>query len=238
MIWNILTSVATLISTIAFIVTALYVRAELLGLEKDRFLSVTSELFAIWQNAEFMQAQMWILHKMEEMTWEDFIRNHRGDYGEIAFHRVGSYYDRLGTLIRLKLINQQEILSTVGGYAIAVWQRLEPLVKESRRIENSVLFDDFEAMLPACYECYVPALGEGADVKPFSTNMTPSKITIKALKKKIDSGEHLTLLDVRQPSHVERDPRKLPNAVIMAPDEVMTRYTELSPNREIAIYCA
>jgi len=238
MIWNILTAVATAISTIFFIVTALYVRAELIGLEKDRFVNVTSELFGIFQNEDFMKAQMWLLHKLEEMSWEDFITAHRGDVGEIAFHRVGSFYDRVGTLVRLKLINDKEILSTLGGYAIAVWQKIEPLVKEARKVENSVLFDDFELMLPACYECYVPALGVDARVSPFAVNEPGRKVTPKTLKRKLDAGENILVLDVRQASHVASDPRKLPDAVFIAPEDLGTRYTELSPKKQIAIYCA
>jgi hypothetical protein len=36
-------------------------------------------------------------------------------------HRVGGFYDRVGNLIRHKLINEDDILHTIGGYAIAVW---------------------------------------------------------------------------------------------------------------------
>src|SRR5579862_4714994 len=170
MLWNIIIDIATLISTIAYIITALYIRAELRGLDKDRYLNVTSELFGIWQSREFMMSQLWLLHRLEETTWHDFIAAHRADTGEIAFHRVGAFYDRVGTLVRLELINDQEILPTMGGHAIAVWQKIEPLVREARRIENSELFQDFERLLPSCYECYVPSLGQNARVRPFTVS--------------------------------------------------------------------
>jgi hypothetical protein len=48
------------------------------------------------------------------------------------------------------------VLDTVAGLAIAVWQKIGPLVLEARLIENSTLFQDYERMLPRCYECYVP----------------------------------------------------------------------------------
>ncbi len=237
-IWTIITGVTAIISMVAYIITALFIRAELKAVEKDRFLHVTSELFAIWQDPEFMTAQFWILYKMEESTWEAFIQNHRADLGELHFHRVGSFYDRIGTLVRLKLINEEEILSTVGGYAIAVWQRIEPFVKEARRIENSGLFDDFEALLPACYECYVPALGENAYVRPFSVDQTPPLISIGALKKKLASDNPPIVLDVRTAHHVQADPRKLPGAIVIPPGEVADRIAELPPERDIAVYCA
>jgi hypothetical protein len=237
-VWTIITGLTAIVSMIAYIVTALFIRAELKAAEKDRFLVVTSELFAIWQDPEFMKAQFWLLYKMPETTWEDFVASHRGDMGEMHFHRVGSFYDRIGTLVRLKLINEEEILSTVGGYAIAAWQKMEPFVKEARRIENSVLFDDFEALLPACYECYVPALGEGGHVKPFSMDQSVPTITVKALKKKLESDNPPYLLDVRTDAHVAADRRKLPGAVVVSPGHIEERLGELPPEREIAVYCA
>src|SRR5579862_1613833 len=164
MIWNILTAIATLVSMVAYIVTARYIHDELKGLEKDRYLNVTSELFSVWHTIEFMQAQLWLLHRMQETDWHGFVAAHRADDGEVAFHRVGAFYDRVGTLVRLGLINEQEILPIIGGWAISVWQKIAPLVEEARRIENSTLFSDFERMLPSCYECYVPSLGLGTPI--------------------------------------------------------------------------
>ena len=238
MIWNILTSVATLISTIAYIVTALYIRAQLQAVEKDRYIAVTSDLFALWQSKEFMEAQLWLLHKMQEQTWEDFVVAHRADMGETAFHRVGGFYDRVGTLTRLGLINDEEILVTIGGYAIAVWQKIAPLVYEARKIENSSLFENFEKLLPACYECYVPSLGGKTHVRPFEISETVNKVTPAAVSKRLQKKEPLTLLDVRQASNFAADRRTLPGAVVIPPDDVANRFGDLPNDREVVVYCA
>lgn len=238
MIWTIITCIATLISMVAYILTALYIRAELRGLEKDRYLTVTNGLFSIWQSSEFMEAQLWLLHSLQEKSWEEFVKSHRGDFGEMAFHRVGSFYDRVGTLVRLNLINTEEMLSTLGGHAIAVWNKIAPLVQEARRIENSVLFNDFEALLPACHECYVPKLGRAGDVNPFSLTQPMQKADLKATRRRLDRGEPMTLLDVRWPAQVEEDPRRLPGAMVIPPDLLETRYNELPPGRDVVVYCA
>ena len=111
----------------------MFVAAELKGLEKSRYLQITSELYATWQSREFMDSQLWLMHRLEETTWEAFITAHRADFGEQAFHRVGSFYDRVGTLVRNRLVDEREILSTIGAYAIAVWHKIEPLVREARQ---------------------------------------------------------------------------------------------------------
>ncbi len=60
--------------------------------------------------------------------------------------------------MRHNLIRKDDILPTIGGYAVAVWQRISPLVKELRLRENAVLFENYEALLPECRECYVPGI--------------------------------------------------------------------------------
>jgi hypothetical protein len=239
--WTIVSAVATVVSTIAFVISALYVRAELKALEKERYLNVTNQIFSIWQTHEFMAAQMWLMHRLEETDWPEFIEKHRGDYGEAAFHRVGSFYDRVGTLVRMGLIDEKEILSTVGGYAIAVWRKIEPLVHEARRIENSVLFDDFERLLPSCYECYVPALGgqkARTEVQPFSAAQQRHRISQAVLKQRLDRRDPLTLLDVRSDEAFAANPLVLPRARHIAAAEVGERYGELPRGREVIAYCA
>ncbi len=239
--WDAITSIATVISMIAFVLTALFIRAELKALEKDRYLAVTNELFSIWQSKEFMESQLWLLHRLQETSWPDFVRAHRADVGEAAFHRVGSFYDRVGTLVRLGLVNKDEILVTIGAHAIAVWQKIHGLVEETRRIEHSMLFADFERLLPSCLECYVPALGPEGRVHPFSL-MQPKQLSVAHLsqqqvKERLDGGEPAMLLDVRQAAQVDLDPRTLPNAVWLPPEDLAKRMEELPRDRELIVYC-
>jgi hypothetical protein len=241
MTWDAITAIATFISMIAFVLTALYIRAELKALEKDRYLAITNGLFSIWQSKEFMESQLWLLHRLQETSWSDFVRVHRGDIGESAFFRVGSFYDRVGTLVRMGLVNKDEILVTVGAHAIAVWQKIRSLVEEARRVEHSTLFADFERLLPSCLECYVPALGPQGQVHPFSLaqpqQQSVPRIGQQELKQRLDRGESLTLLDVRQKAQVDLDPRGLPGARWLSQDEAAKRGEELPRDREAIVYC-
>ncbi len=240
--WEAITAIATFFSMIAYVLTVLYIRAQFKALEKDRYLSVTSALFSMWESKEFMESQLWILHRLQESSWSDFVRAHRGDIGEAAFHRVGAFYDRVGTLVRLGLVNKDEILVTVGAHAIAVWQKIHGLVEEARRVEHSTLFADFERLLPSCMECYVPTLGPQGQVNPFSLtqpqNQPVPRISRQQVKERLDRGEPMTLLDVRQKMHVDLDPRTLPGARWIPPEDVAKRAEELPRDREIIVYCA
>jgi hypothetical protein len=237
MFWTVLTTIATLISMVAYLISVYYLRTQLKGIEKDRYLSVTNDLFTLWQSQEFMQAQLWLMHSLKERTWTEFVTAHRAGAGELAFHRVGSFYDRVGTLVRMGLIDEKEILSTMGGYAIAVWLVIGPLVKEARTLEHSELFDDFEALLPACYECYVPKLGGETRVTPFSLTQAASTISVKETQRRLKQANPPLLLDVRQQSHRDAEPRSLPDAIIIPPDEIAARFQELQRDRDIIAFC-
>jgi len=236
--WDAITAIATTISMVAFVLTAIYIRDELKGQQKDRYLTITSDLYQIWQNRDFMEMQAWLIHKLEETTWPEFVAKHRCDYGEVAFHRVGSFYDRVGTLVRLGFVNEREILATIGGYAIAVWNKIEPLVHEARRVENSELFTDFERILPACRECYVPTLSKNVPVSPFAIDQPEPTITVKELKRRLDRQQPMTLIDARHPDQVKDDPRTLPLALCIPADQVEERFGELPIDRAAVVYCA
>ncbi len=236
--WNMINAIATTVSMVAFILTAIYMRAQLKGTEKDRYLAITNELYTLWQSRDFMESQLWLLYRLNESNWPEFVKTHRGEAGEAAFHRVGSFYDRVGTLMRLGLINENDILPTVGGYAIAVWQKIGPLVKEARRIENSTLFAGFEQLLPACHSCYVPTLSANAQVKPFSLDQPVPKITPLEVKKRLDQGPPLTLLDVRHPSQVAQDPFTFPGAILLPLDSLPQRTNALPRDQDVVAACA
>jgi len=62
-----------------------------------------------------------------------------------------------------------------------------------------------------------------------------TNITAEELKAKIDRGESFILLDVRPEK--KYDSGHIPGAISMPLDEIPNRYTELSPEQEIIVYC-
>jgi peroxiredoxin len=156
--WQVAAAIATIVSTLAFIASAIVVVLQLRQAARERYFSITAHLFEIWQSSDFQHDQLFLLHMLSCTTWGEFCRLGRGERAELAIHRVGGYYDRVGNLVRHNLIDKQDILPTIGGYAVAVWHRIEPLVKELRLRENALLFENYESLLPDCHECYVPGI--------------------------------------------------------------------------------
>lgn len=157
--WAAITAVATIVSGIAVVGSLLLVAFQLRQQGQEDFVSATSTLFDTWLDDDFQQALQWVLYELAQPTWRTFLAAHRGRYGERAFFRVGSFFNRTGYLVTHELLGGHEryILNSVAGRAIEVWQKIEPLVLEARLVANSTLFEDYQRMLPECYACYVPS---------------------------------------------------------------------------------
>lgn len=62
-----------------------------------------------------------------------------------------------------------------------------------------------------------------------------NEITATELKSRMDAGEDVQLIDVRQPH--ENDLAKIPGAKLIPLGEIMSRIGELDPAREAVIHC-
>ena len=58
---------------------------------------------------------------------------------------------------------------------------------------------------------------------------------VKQLKQRLDSGEHVQLLDVREPHEVAVS--RIPGSVHIPLAAVVTRMAELDPERELIVHC-
>jgi hypothetical protein len=165
--WTEVAALSSLFYSVAFILSILVILLQLRRQENEGFVSGTDSLFQVWADDDFQRALQWILNDLQATTWKAFMAEHRGQYGERAFVRVGSYFNRVGYLVARRLLGRYDriLLDTIAGPAIEVWERIGPLVLEARLVQNSTMFTDFERMLPDCYACYVPDLGVPEQVR-------------------------------------------------------------------------
>lgn len=63
------------------------------------------------------------------------------------------------------------------------------------------------------------------------------RITKEELKAKMDKGQDVIVLDVRTGRSYDGSNVKIKGAMRIAPDDVETRYTELTKDKEIITYC-
>jgi membrane protein DedA with SNARE-associated domain len=73
--------------------------------------------------------------------------------------------------------------------------------------------------------------------KRFMRTLAEDRISAEAVFQKLESGEPLAIVDLRHPLDFLPDPRVLPGAIRMAPDELDARHDEIPRDREIILYC-
>ena len=63
------------------------------------------------------------------------------------------------------------------------------------------------------------------------------RISASELKQKLDAGEAVTIIDLRHPLDLLPDPRTLPGAIRISPEELESRHGEITRDGEIVLFC-
>lgn len=71
----------------------------------------------------------------------------------------------------------------------------------------------------------------------FIRSLRVSRITVDEVKTALDRGERPFIVDLRHMLEFVVDPRTVPTAVRISPDELPTRNAEIPRDREIVLYC-
>jgi membrane protein DedA with SNARE-associated domain len=71
----------------------------------------------------------------------------------------------------------------------------------------------------------------------FLKQLRIARVSVHELKEMIERDEQPVVLDVRTPSSQERDPRRIPTAIVAHAEEIDTTVAAISPDREIVLYC-
>lgn len=61
------------------------------------------------------------------------------------------------------------------------------------------------------------------------------EITATELKQRLDNGEEIQIIDVREPHEVEI--AKIPNSAHIPLGQILNRMSEIEPNRETVVHC-
>ncbi len=71
----------------------------------------------------------------------------------------------------------------------------------------------------------------------FMKSLEMARIAPAELRRRIEAGEAVTILDLRHTPEVEADGAKVPGALRFAPEELETRHKEIPRDRDIVLYC-
>lgn len=71
----------------------------------------------------------------------------------------------------------------------------------------------------------------------FMRELRVNRITPEAARELLDSGQLVTIVDLRHPTDIEREGMKIAGALVLRPDELRSRSHEIPQNQEIILYC-
>ncbi|HEY7405395.1 MAG TPA: VTT domain-containing protein [Candidatus Angelobacter sp.] len=98
------------------------------------------------------------------------------------------------------------------------------------------------AVAPVIFEASLAVLAGNVAIKywqrrSFLKELYKSRISPEEVKQMLDSGENVMILDLRHPLDSVTDPRTLPGAIRVLPEEVTSRADTLPKDEEIILYC-
>ncbi len=73
--------------------------------------------------------------------------------------------------------------------------------------------------------------------RQFLKSLVADRIQPEELKAKLDAGESVVILDLRHALDSLPDPRTIPGAVRLQPDQLQERYRELPRDAQVFLYC-
>lgn len=69
------------------------------------------------------------------------------------------------------------------------------------------------------------------------TAQSVPSLTAQELKRRLDTGENVTVVDVRQPTGFEAFPSTIPDSIRILPAQLPDRYQELPRDHPIVLFC-
>ncbi|MCC2643127.1 MAG: conserved rane protein of unknown function, dedA family [Nitrospira sp.] len=72
----------------------------------------------------------------------------------------------------------------------------------------------------------------------FFRDLRMAKISVDELKRRLDAGDAVTVVDVRHPLTLELDPDSIPGAINFTLEEIEHRHLEIPRDRDIVLYCS
>jgi hypothetical protein len=71
----------------------------------------------------------------------------------------------------------------------------------------------------------------------FMRQLRIDRITPEELKRKLDAGENVVVVDLRHSLDFEAEPATIPGAIQLSPDQLEQRHQEIPRDRELVLYC-
>ena len=120
---------------------------------------------------------------------------------------------------------------TWGGLGYFAGEALQEVSDQSGRLGRTV-----SAFVAACLLVYVVV--KWIQRALFLRSLRVARISQEELKRRLESGEPVVIVDLRSELDVAAAPFMIPGSLGIAPEELKRRHQEIPRDREIVLYCS
>jgi membrane protein DedA with SNARE-associated domain len=114
------------------------------------------------------------------------------------------------------------------GYAFS--SQLEQVAELAMRLGSRLV-----AVLAAGLAAYLS--WKYAQRRRFIRELTVARITPEELRRRLEAGEDIVVVDLRHSMEFDAEPAMVPGAIHLLPDELDARHGEIPRDREVVLYC-
>lgn len=148
--WNTLASAATFLVIAA---TAIAAMVQLRHARRGNLIAAYGDLSKVRESPEFTRAQQFVLTDLKNTMCDPAFRyqitNRAARTAEtrdsiVAINTVGNYYESMGAMVKLGLVDQELILQQWWETILGAWKALEACTAMSRRVVGDGLWEHFE----------------------------------------------------------------------------------------------
>jgi len=119
---------------------------------------------------------------------------------------------------------------TFVGLGFAFSHQLERVAQYAMRFGEMLIF-----LLVSALAAYI--LFKYIQRRRFLRDLRVARITPEELKRMLDAGENIQIVDLRHSVEFEADPLTIPSALRLDPKEIEQRQQEIPRDRDVVLYC-
>jgi hypothetical protein len=182
------------------------------SLEPDSCVRRTEEVFA--------------RHGARSLVWAKFVPG----LSTIAPPLAGMFRMRLAPFLAWDGAGALLWAGAFGGLGWLFSGQLEYVAQQAERLGGWLL-----VLLGAALAGYVG--WKYVERQRFLRELRIARITPEELRQKLESGEEVTVVDLRGSLEFEAEAEKLPGAIHLHPNQLEARHAEIPRDRDVVLYC-
>ncbi|MBV8602153.1 MAG: hypothetical protein JO359_11370 [Candidatus Eremiobacteraeota bacterium] len=141
--WGVVSAVSTMVSTVVIAIAALLALGQLRQMHRAGQFDVTRKMIEEIKNPAFVRAWTYVIKEFPARAGDPAYRAELGRTRswEVELDRhpeilVLAYLEELGIYVKQRLIAENALLDFNCGLILEAWERLEPVVKVTREMQD------------------------------------------------------------------------------------------------------